>query len=87
MTVSVQFPDQLAIQLQLDEAGLSRQLLEAFLLKRFAEEDLTSGQVGQALGLSFHETQQFLHDHNAPPGVTAEEHLQDLADLEKMLGE
>jgi hypothetical protein len=54
MIVTVEVPDQLARQYHLDEAPRSRQLLEAFLLQRFAEGELTSGQVGGALGFSFH---------------------------------
>ena len=88
MTVNVQVPDQLATQLRLvsDEAR-SRQFLEAFVLQRFAEGELTSGQVGEALGLSFHQTEQFLHDHNAPPGITRGEHLRQMADLDEMTSE
>jgi hypothetical protein len=86
MIVNVQVPDQFAKDFHLDEAAHSRQLLEAFVLQRFAEGALTSGQVGAALGMSFHQTEQFLHDHNAPPHVTADEHRQDLANLEKILG-
>jgi Uncharacterised protein family (UPF0175) len=85
MIVTVQVPDQFAKQFHLDEDAQSRQLLEAFVLQRFAEGELTSGQVGKALGLSFHQTQQFLHDHNAPPDVTPEEHLQQMADLDQMI--
>jgi len=85
MLVTVQIPDQFARQFHLDDAAHSRQLLEAFVLQRFAEGELTSGQVGEALGLSFHETRQFLHDHNAPPDVTAQEHLQQMADLDEMI--
>jgi hypothetical protein len=86
MIVTVQVPDQLAKQFHLDESARSHQLLEAFVLQRFAEGELTSGQVGEALGLSFDQTQKFLHDHHAPPDVTVEEHLRQLADLDRILG-
>jgi hypothetical protein len=69
-----------------DEAR-SRQFLEAFVLQRFAEGELTTAQVGEVLGLSFHQALRFLHDHNAPPDVTAEEHLRQLADLDEMIAE
>ena len=85
MIVTVQVPDQFAKQFHLDEDAQSRQLLEAFVLQRFAEGELTSGQVGEALGLSFHQTEQFLHDHHAPPHVTAEEHLKQLTNLDRMI--
>ena len=87
MIVNVQVPDQFAKRFHLDEAAHSRELLEAFVLQRFAEGELTSGQVGEALGLSVHQTQEFLKDHNAPPDVTAEEHLVDLANLDRILSQ
>ncbi len=85
MRVIVEVPDQVAKQFRLDEAPRSRQLLEAFLLQRYAEGELSAGLVGEALGLGFHETEQFLHDHGAPPNVTPEEQVQDLGDLKRLL--
>jgi hypothetical protein len=87
MTVTIEIPEQLASLLpQLSDEERSRLFLEAFVLRRFAEEELTTMQVGEALGLSFHQSLQFLHDHHAPPDVTAEEHRQDLANLDRLLG-
>lgn len=83
MIVSVEVPDKLAEQFHLSEAASSRALLEAFLLQRYAEGQLTSGQVGDALGLSFQETERFLFDHGAPANVTPEEQLRDLANLDR----
>ncbi len=87
MTVTVQVPEPLVTQLleESDEAR-ARRFLEAYVLQRFAEGELTTAQVGEALGLSFHEALQFLHDHNAPPDVTPEEHREDMANLKRMLG-
>ena len=87
MTVTIQIPDQFAKQFRLDEAACSRQLLEAFVLQRFAEGELTSVQVGEALGLAFHQTEQFLQDHHAPPDVTRDELLQQMADMDQMVSE
>jgi len=88
MTVTVHVPDQLATQLRLEsDESRSRQFLEAFVLQRFAEGELTTMQVGEALGLSFHQAARFLHDHNAPPGITPEEHLRQVADLDQMVSE
>ena len=88
MTVTVQVPEQLARQLrQGSDEALSRQFLEAFVLQRFAEGELTAMQVGEALGLSFHQALRFLHDHHAPPDVTAEEHRRQMADLDEMISE
>ena len=58
MIVTIEVPDQFARRFHLDKAPHTRQLLEAFVLQRFAEGELTTGQVGSALGLSFQETEQ-----------------------------
>jgi hypothetical protein len=88
MTVTVQVPEQLAMQLHKEsDQARSRQFLEAFVLQRFAEGDLTAMQVGEALGLSFHQALRFLHDHHAPPDITPEEHLRQMADLDEMISE
>ena len=84
MIVSVEIPDNFAKEFHLDEASHSRALLEAFLLQRYAEGELTAGQVGEVLGLSFHETEQFLHDHHAP-GLTPEQNLEGVRNLERLL--
>jgi len=84
MVISVEVPDQFANQFQLDQAARSRALLDAFLLQRYAEAELTAGQVGEVLGVSFQETEQFLHDHNAP-GLTPEENLEGVRNLERLL--
>jgi len=84
MIVTVDIPDQFAKQFHLDEAPRSRQLLESFVLQRYAEAELTAGQVGEVLGLSFEETEQFLHDHGAL-GLTQEEHLRGLKNLERLI--
>jgi hypothetical protein len=85
MIVSVEIPDPIARQFHLDEATRSRVLLEAFLLQQYAAGELTSGQVGAALGLSFAETEQFLFEHNAPAGLGPEEHSRGVANLQRAL--
>lgn len=85
MLVTVDIPDQLARQFRLDEAPCSRGLLEAFLLQRYAGGELSAGQVGEALGLGFYETEQFLSDHSAHPSATPEEQEQDVNDLKRLL--
>ncbi len=84
MVISVEVPDQFAKQFRLDEAEQCRVLLEAFLLQRYAEAELTAGQVGEVLGLTFQETQQFLRDHHEP-GLTPEEHIEGVRNLERLL--
>jgi predicted HTH domain antitoxin len=84
MIVPVEIPDRLAKQFHFDQSDRSREMLESFVLQRFAEGELTIVQAGEALGLSFHQTEQFLKDHGAPPNINADEHRQDLANLDRM---
>jgi hypothetical protein len=83
MIVSVEIPDQFAGQFPASESACARQLLEAYVLVQFSEGKITSGHVGKMLGLSFQETEKFLHSHNAPPGIGPEEHLRGLRNLER----
>jgi hypothetical protein len=84
MTVSVEIPDDFARRYHLNEASRAQELLEAFLLQRYVEGELTAGQIGEVLGLSFQETEQFLHDHKAP-GLTPEQNLEGVKNLERLL--
>lgn len=84
MIVSVEVADHLAKQFHLENDALrSRHFLEAFVLQRFAEGELTSGQVGEALDLSFQQTEQFLYDHHTPANLGPEEHVRGLQNLER----
>ena len=60
-------------------------LLRAFVL-RYAEGDHTAGQVKEALGLSFQQTEEFLYAH-AAHGLGPKEHLQGLQHLRQSQAE
>ncbi len=85
MLGTVQIPDQLANDFGLCQETLPRQLLEAFLLQRYAEGKISAPQVGRALEMGFHATERFLHDHAAPPNVSPEEQRRDVSALERLL--
>ena len=85
MLVTVEIPDHVAKEFHLDEAPRTRELWEAFLLQRYAEGKISAGRLGEALGLSFDETEQCLRDHGAAPNVTPEEQAEDVAALERLL--
>lgn len=62
MTVTLEVPDQIAQAL--GSAGdLSRRALEALAIDGYRQESLTQLQVGQLLGLSRVETEDFLAQH------------------------
>lgn len=84
MIVSVEIPDQFAKQFHLDEAPRTHVLFDAFLLQQYAKGALSAGQIGEALGLSFQETEQFLFDHGAK-GLSPEENSEGVRNLERLL--
>ena len=83
MILSVEIPDSLAQQMHLDGARGSRRFLEALALEGYRASELSQGQVGEVLGMSFHETEEFLKIHHAPSGLGPEEHLRGLRNLER----
>lgn len=75
MTVTLEVPDSIVRQLGKNEQEVGRAIMECAALQGYRQETLSRGQVRELLGLSWHETEVFLHTHNA------ELHY-DLADLE-----
>lgn len=63
MTVTLDIPDEIAAQLTTSGEELSRTALEALALEAYRRSALTQLQVGQLLGLSRIETEDFLAQH------------------------
>jgi hypothetical protein len=85
--LTLEIPDWLARQLHLDGPEGPRRALEMIALDGYRSVVLSHGQVGELLGMSFHQTEAFLKAHDAPPGLGPEEHLRGLRNLEQMTGE
>jgi hypothetical protein len=85
MLVSVELPDPIAKQLHLDGAEGNRRALEILVLEGYRCGELSQGQVGELLGIGFHETEEFLQAHHAPSGLGPEEHLRGMQNLERAL--
>ena len=83
MILSVELPDSFAHQMHLDGTQGQRRALEILALGGYREGDLSQGQVGEPLSMSFHETEEFLKVHKAPSGLGPEEHLRGLRNLER----
>lgn len=62
-----------------------RRALETLALDSYRAGELSQGQVGELLGMNFHETEEFLKVHDAPSGLGPEEHLRGLRNLERAL--
>jgi len=78
-------PDAIAHQLHLDGVDGNRRALEVLALAGYRSGDLSAGQVGELLGLGFHQTEEFLHGQGAPAGLGPEEHVRGLRNLERAL--
>ena len=86
MILSVELPDSFAHQMHLEGAQGQRRALEALALDGYRAGELSQGQVGELLGMSFHQTEEFLKAHDAPPCMGPEEHLRGLRNLEQITG-
>lgn len=66
MEVTVEIPDELARQLQIDRAALSRHILENLVVEAYKSEKITSAEVGRILNLpSRFAVDGFLKAHEA----------------------
>lgn len=85
MLLSVEVPDLIAKQLRLDGPLRNRRALEMFALEGYRAGELSRGQVSEMLGLGFHETEQFLHDHGALLDIRPDEFNEDATGLTQFL--
>jgi len=85
MVLSVELPDPIAKQLQLDGEQGGRRALEMFALEGYRAGELSRGQVSELLGLEFNETEHFLKEHNAFIPLTMDEFQHSSEGLEKLL--
>jgi len=84
MKVVITVPDKLAEALTGRE-DLSRQMLEAFAIESYRQENLSLGQVAELLDFSIDETNAFLKEHRVPLNYTLEDMLQDQQAIEMFL--
>ena len=82
MTFSVEVPDAFVKQLHLDGPQPDRRALELLALEGYRSGELSRGKVGQLLGLSFYETEEFLKKHGAEIQLSMEEFERGAAALE-----
>jgi len=85
MTLSVEVPDQIARSLHLDGPQSNRRALEMLALEGYRAGDLSRGQVGALLGLSFYETEEFLKKNHAYIEFTLKEFQEGSDALETLL--
>lgn len=85
MTLSMEVPDQIARSLHLDGPQPHRRALEMLALEGYRTGDLSRGQIGTLLGLSFYETEEFLKKNHAYIELSLEEFQESSDGLETLL--
>ncbi len=85
MIFSVEIPDSFARQLHLDGRHPDRRTLEVFALEGYRAGELSRGKVGELLGLSFYETEEFLKRNGAEIKMSLAEFQRSSAALEKLI--
>ena len=73
MNLTVQIPNDLAHQMHLDEPEAQRRALMKIALESYRAGELSRGQVGELLSLSFWETETLLKEHGCEMELTVEE--------------
>jgi predicted HTH domain antitoxin len=76
-TVAIELPDVIRENLQ-ERQELSRFILEAVAVEGYRQEALSRGQVGEMLGLSFWQTEEFLRTHGVYLHYDVQDFEQDL---------
>jgi len=73
MNVTVEIPDSFARQMHLDGPEAQNRTLLKLALESYRAGELSRGQVGELLGLSFWETETLLKEHGCDMDLTVEE--------------
>ncbi|MGD9630183.1 MAG: UPF0175 family protein [Pyrinomonadaceae bacterium] len=86
MEVTVSIPDKF-IPVSIDDADVSRQMLEAYAIENYRQLKMSLGQLSELLELSIDEANAFLKRHNVPLNYSADDVETDRRDIEKFLNE
>lgn len=77
-TVVIELPESVRESLEAQRQGLPRFALEAIAVAGYRQEALSRGQVGEMLGLSFWQTEEFLRTNGAYLHYDMQDFEQDL---------
>ncbi|MGB8701722.1 MAG: UPF0175 family protein [Thermosynechococcaceae cyanobacterium] len=85
MQITIEIPDELACQLQVDRSDLSRYILENLVVEAYKSERITSAEVGRILSLpSRFAVDDFLKTHEAYLHYTESDLEQDIETLRQL---
>jgi predicted HTH domain antitoxin len=84
MRVTVHIPDSIAKALFRDKSQGGTKALELMLLEAYRRGELSHGQLGEALGLSFHATEELLNKHRVEAPFSAEDFDEQMETLRRI---
>jgi predicted HTH domain antitoxin len=73
VSISFDLPPNIEQRVRMEGGDPSREAMEAYLIDLYRQERITHDDLGDALGLSFHQTEQLLKDHGVGLDFTLEE--------------
>ena len=85
MSVTIELPEEIALQLEEKWGDLQRRALEAVALEGYRSQALSAGQVAKLLGLSAWETEAFLREHGADLDYTPQDLDEDVEANKRVL--
>jgi Uncharacterised protein family (UPF0175) len=73
MTITFEIPPSIHQRVQSEGADLNRAAKEAYLIDLYRQGVITHDDLGETLGLGFHQTQQIIKEHGAGDDFSLEE--------------
>ena len=84
MTISFDIPQNIEQRVRTEGADPNREAKEVYLIDLYRQERITHDDLSEALGLGFHQTQQFIEEHGAGDDFTLAEVEAERAVLREM---
>ena len=84
--VTIRLPDAIVKELEVVPGDISRRVLEAVAIEGYRRQRLSRGEVRQLLGLSWHETEEFLARNGLAYHYTVDDLDEDRRNLDRVLG-
>ena len=81
MGISFELPQEIERRVHAGAADANQEAKEAYLVDLYRRERITRDDLGEALGLGFHQTEQLLKEHRSGDDFTLEEFERERAAL------
>lgn len=82
--ITISVPESVASNLAVNEDDLSRMTLEALAIEGYRDGHLSIGQLGEMLGLSVLQTEEFLYAKGVALNYSSEDFMEDIATIKEI---